>query len=146
MPESPTHESPAAGSIRSDETDLAATHHSLRGKFGCALYGVKWAVRLESNFFVHFFIAAAVIATAAIVQVDLWEWCVLIACIAAVLSTEMFNTAIEQLAKVVTQQHHPIVGRAPDISSAGVLIAAMGSTLIGVLILGRRLMELVGSG
>ena len=117
---------------------------SLRRKFGCALVGCKRGLRSESNFFAHFFIAAIVIAAALVLQASLVEWCLLGLCIAAVLAAEMFNCAIEHLAKAITQERNPLVGTALDISSAAVLISALGASIVGTMVLGNLLAQTLG--
>src|SRR5947208_2743440 len=93
---------------------------SWRHKLRCALRGAKRGVRGESNFFVHLFMAAAVVAAAIVLGADLVDWCLLVLCIATVLAAEMFNCALEHLAKAVTQEHNPHIGNALDIGSAAV--------------------------
>jgi diacylglycerol kinase len=117
---------------------------SLRRKFGCALVGCKRGLRSEGNFFVHFFVAAIVVAVAAVLQASLYEWSLLVLCIAAVLAAEMFNCAIEHLAKAITREHNKLIGTALDISSAGVLVAALGASIVGTLILGNLLGRTLG--
>ncbi|MEE8450671.1 MAG: diacylglycerol kinase [Thermoguttaceae bacterium] len=114
-------------------------------KFRDALRGMKDGVRGQSSFFVHFFIAAAVIATAAVLKIDsLAEWCLLLLCIAVVLTAEMFNSALESLAKAITDRHDPYVKAALDISSAAVLIASIGASVVGTIIFGKWLGTLFG--
>ncbi len=114
-------------------------------KFGDAFRGIKEGVRGESSFFVHIFIAVAVIVTAAVLQIDnLAEWAALLVCITIVLSAEMFNSALESLARAITDQIDPHVGRALDISSAAVLIASMGASVIGTVIFTSRLGMMMG--
>ncbi|MBX7164849.1 MAG: diacylglycerol kinase family protein [Pirellulales bacterium] len=114
-----------------------------RRKFGHAFRGVKTAFRGQSSFFVHYFFAAAVVAAAVVLQVSLVEASVLLLCIAGVLVAEMFNTALEHLAKAVTEEYHPAVKAALDVGSGGVLMAAVGAVLVGLLIFGPRLLALL---
>ena len=116
-----------------------ACRQSLRRKFGCALVGCKRGIRSESNFFVHFFISAVVIAAASVLGASLIEWSLLVLCIASVLAAEMFNCAIEHLAKAVTRHRNTHLGTALDISSAAVLVSAIGAGIVGTLILGNLL-------
>jgi diacylglycerol kinase len=108
-------------------------------KFRCAARGIVWGVRAERNFVVHLSLAAAVVATAVLVRVSLLEWCVLAWCVAVVLSAELFNTAIERLARAFTSEHNDQVRDALDASSGAVLLSALGSATVGGLILGYRL-------
>lgn len=114
-------------------------------KFRDAVHGVKEGVRGQSSFFLHFFIAAAVIATGAVLRVDnLAEWCVLLLCIAIVLTAEMFNSAFESLAKSITHDVDPHVGRALDIGSGAVLIASIGAAVVGTCVFAKWLGRLMG--
>jgi len=114
-------------------------------KFRDAFRGVKDGARGQSSFFVHFFVAAAVIATAAVLKIDnLAEWCLLLLCIIVVLTAEMFNSSLESLAKAITDQHDSHIGMALDISSAAVLIASIGASIVGAIVFGKWLGILVG--
>jgi hypothetical protein len=71
-------------------------------KFADAFRGLSRAVRRQSSFFVHLWVAAAVVAVAAVLRVSLVEWCLLIGAIGIVLVAEIFNTSIESLARALT--------------------------------------------
>lgn len=103
--------------------------------FRDAARGVKIAVRGEVNFFVHLFIAVMAGVAGAIVELSDERWCLYILCVTIVLSAEMFNTAIEHLARAVTREQHPEVRDALDIASGAVLLAAVGAGFVGVLII-----------
>jgi len=112
-------------------------------KFRNAFHGLKEGIRGQSSFFVHFFAAAVVIMTAAILRMKLTEWCLLLLCITIVLAAEMFNSALESLAKAVTDRLDPHVGRALNIGSAAVLIASIGASIVGTIIFGNWLRRLL---
>jgi diacylglycerol kinase len=113
-------------------------------KFRDAFRGLKAGIRGQSSFFVHFFAAAAVVTTAAILEMTRDEWCLLVLCITVVLAAEMFNSALEALSHTVTDQPDPNVGRALNIGSAAVLIAAIGAAVVGAIIFGNWLQDLPG--
>ena len=112
-------------------------------KFYDAGRGCLWGMQGQSSFAVHFVIAVLVIALAAWLRVERWEWVALLLCITAVLCAELFNSAIEDLARAITREQNEHLGRALDIASGAVLIAAVGSAVVGVIILGPRLWELL---
>ena len=103
--------------------------------FRDAMRGVKIAVRGEVNFFVHFFIAVVAGVAGGIVELNDERWCLFILCVTVVLTAELFNTAIEHLARAVTREQHPEVRDALDIASGGVLIASIGAACAGTLII-----------
>lgn len=113
-------------------------------KFRDAFRGVKRGVRGQSSFAVHFFAAAAVVVAGIVVQLDELRWCLLALCIAMVLVAEMFNSALERLARAVDPRYNRQLRDALDVGSAAVLIAAGGAVVVGVIILGRGLLALFG--
>ncbi len=117
---------------------------SWAGKFRDAFRGLIAGVRGQSSFFVHFFATAAVIAAAAVLGVNRYEWSILLLCITVVLVAEMFNSSLESMAKAITGRNHPHLGNSLDIGSAAVLVAAIGAAAVGAIILGHRLGQLLG--
>jgi diacylglycerol kinase len=113
-------------------------------KFGCAGRGIVRSLSTQSSFVVHMLAAIGVLMLAATLRCDWAEWSLLILCITGVLTAEIFNTALERMAKAVTQQQDGHIRDALDMASGAVLIGAIGSAAIGLLIFGRRLAILCG--
>lgn len=113
-------------------------------KFRDAFRGVGRAIRSQSSFAVHLLAAAAVVVAAALLRVSLVGWCLLVAAIGMVLAAEIFNTAIESLARRLGPRRHPRIRDALDVASGGVLCAAATAAVIGVLVLGERAGSLLG--
>jgi diacylglycerol kinase len=113
-------------------------------KFRVAFRGVKLGVRGQTSYFAHLFIAAAVVVASLVLKVSMSEWCVLLLCIAGVLTAEMFNSALEALARAITREHNPEIRDALDMASAAVLMAAIGSAMIGALVFVYRLGLMTG--
>lgn len=112
-------------------------------KFYLAGRGVIQGVWGQSSFAVHIPMAVAVLAVAALLRCPLWQWCLLILCIGMVLSAELANSALEELAAGVSPQENPRVGRALDIASGAVLVASLAASGIGALIFLSQLIEIV---
>ncbi len=96
-------------------------------------------IRTQINARFHLFAATVVVLIGWGLEVSTSEWAVLALCIGSVLAAEAFNTAIEQLGDAVSLQPNERVGRAKDLGSAGVLIAALFSAVAGALIFGPKL-------
>lgn len=115
-------------------------------KFGDAWRGIKLGIRGHSSFFVHFFVAALVLAAGFVLGCDRQEWCVLLGCIGLVLTAELFNSAIETLFhgldNATKQRNHACL----DIAAGAVLWASVTAVLIGCLIFLPRLALLLGVG
>lgn len=112
-----------------------------RDKFRVALRGIKWGVRGHSSFFVHFFFAAMVLAAAAVLGCSALEWCALVGCIGMVLIAELFNSSIETLVRGLDEETRARVWPCLDISSGGVLLAAITASVIGCIIFLPKLAE-----
>ena len=107
-------------------------------KFADAFRGLFRALRSQSSFGVHLPMALLVVAAAAILRVTAVEWGVLLLAIGIVLVAEMFNTALESLAKALQTGPHPRIRDALDIASGAVLLASLLAAAIGLTVLGHR--------
>jgi diacylglycerol kinase len=114
-----------------------------RDKFGDAFRGMKLGIRGHSSFFVHFFFAALVAATALVMRCEIWEWCLLLGCIGFVLTAELFNSAIEALfhgqEPATKARSHACL----DIAAGAVLMASVTALVVGGLVFLNRLAALL---
>ena len=72
------------------------------------------------------------------------DWCWLTVAIMAVWIAESINTAIERVADAVAPEPHPLIRDAKDAAAGAVLTAAIGSVVIGLLVLGPPLLRMLG--
>jgi diacylglycerol kinase len=136
--------SPPGDAARDEAVGAVPRRRTWHDKFRDALRGCRRGIRGQSSFFVHFFAAAAVVAAGVALEVDLVQWCLLALCIAGVLAAEMFNSALEHLARAVKRDRDAELGLALDIGSGAVLLAAAGAATVGAIVFGHRLGVLVG--
>ena len=115
-------------------------------KFADAFRGCSRAFRSQSSFAVHVTVACIVVAAAASFRVTAVEWCLLSLAIGGVLTAEVFNTALESLARGPGSRRHPRLRDALDMASAAVLVAAATAAVVGVVVFGPRLLALFGLG
>ncbi len=108
-------------------------------KFADAFRGLARAVRSQSSFFVHLWVAAAVVAAAAVLRVSVVEWCLLVGAIGVVLVAEVFNTAIESLARALPVGRHPRIRDALDMAGGAVLLSAAAAAVIGAIVFLHRI-------
>jgi diacylglycerol kinase (ATP) len=97
----------------------------------------------QSSFAVHLVAAAAAVALAALLRVSAVEWAVLALAIGGVLAAEIFNTAMESLARGPGSRRHPRLRDALDIAAAGVLVAAATAVAVGAAVFGPRILALL---
>jgi diacylglycerol kinase len=117
-------------------------------KFRDAFRGVMIGVQGQSSFRVHIVFAGLVVVAAAALRLGLLPWCALLLCITTVLVAEMFNSALERLAKAIRREYDPMIRDALDIASAAVLVAAVGAAIVGATIFvyqGATIFHLGGS-
>ena len=106
--------------------------------------GVVRAVRSQSSFAVHLPAAAAVVAAGLFVGCGPLEWALLAIAIGGVLAAELFNTAIESLARAIGVGRHPRIRDALDMAGGAVLLASLAAAVVGVIVLGGRAARLAG--
>ncbi len=104
--------------------------------FRCAGRGVRLMLRSQHNAWLHAIASCCVLVVGGLCVLTAAEWCWIILAIMAVWTAEALNTALEFLADVASPEFHPLVGHAKDVAAGGVLISAIGSAMIGVLVLG----------
>ncbi len=109
---------------------------SMLKSFRHAVRGAARLIARERNARIHLAATLAVVLLALWLRVSPGEWCWLIGASALVWTAEALNTAIELLGDATSGgSDHPLVGKAKYVAAAGVLLAAMGAALIGVIIL-----------
>jgi len=116
--------------------------HSLR----CALAGVACALHTQANMRFHLLAAVLVLLAGAFFRLPPGDFALLVLAIFLVLTAEMFNTAVEKTVDLVTDEYHPLARAAKDVAAGAVLLAALGSVIIGLLVFLPRLAEMLGAG
>jgi diacylglycerol kinase len=102
--------------------------------FGYAFKGMAYAARTQLNFRVHLLAMFVAIGLGFYLHISTAEWCWIVACVAAVLTTELLNTAIEILVDLVSPGYNEKAGRIKDVSAAAVLITAIFAAIVGAII------------
>jgi diacylglycerol kinase len=114
---------------------------SLPKSFACAFSGLRYALRTQRNAWIQSAAGAAVLVLAGVCNVSPAEWAVLVLTIAAVLTAEVGNTAVEALVDLVSPERHELARIAKDSAAGAVLLLAIASAAIGAIILGPPLYE-----
>ena len=108
-----------------------------------AFVGIWTMLKSQHNAWVHACATVAVVAAGLVFGVTPAEWCWLVLAIMAVWAAEALNTAFEFLADVASPEFHPTVKHSKDVAAGAVLIAAMGSVIIGLIVLGPHVLALI---
>ena len=107
---------------------------SLPKSFSHALDGLFSVIRNERNFRIHICMAVYVAIFSVVGKVGVPTFLKFLICIGAVMSAELFNTAIELLCDVVCSEYNGNIKKIKDISAAAVLILAIFSAILGLMV------------
>lgn len=110
--------------------------------FGFAFEGVFEVMKSQANFKIHLLAASIAILAGYYFNISTIEWCIIIGCIALVLSAETFNTAIEHLTNLVTPEYHFLAKKTKDAAAGAVLLIAIGVAIIGIIIFFPKILAL----
>jgi len=112
--------------------------------FKNARKGMRLALKSEINIRVHLCIAMVVIAMAFLLNFSVTKMCILLLTIGFVIVSEMVNSAIEfSLDAVFHNKYSKLVGMAKDIAAGAVMVASVIAVVIGVLLFGSALLDMI---
>jgi diacylglycerol kinase len=123
---------------------MLAEFFRLRARsFRYAFAGWWHVIRTQKNAWIHAVISVAVIIVGLWLRLPARDWAVLVLAIAMVWMGEFLNTSLEAVVDLASPELHPLAKVGKDVGAAAVLIAALASVIIGLLILGPPLWEMV---
>jgi diacylglycerol kinase len=103
--------------------------------FKNARKGMRLTLKSERNIRVHFFVAILVLIAAFCLDFSITKFCIIILAVAAVISAEMMNSAIEfSLDAIFHNKYSRMVGMAKDIAAGAVMVVTISAVIIGVLL------------
>jgi diacylglycerol kinase (ATP) len=110
-----------------------------------AIAGIRVMIASQQNAWIHAAATLIVVAVSWSFGLTKAEWCWIILAIISVWTAEALNTAFEFLTDVASPEFHPVAAKAKDVAAGAVLITALGSILIGLLILGPYVLAKVNA-
>jgi len=113
---------------------LSRRRGSLLTSFNFAFDGIVHALRTERNMWIHFGIAALVLIAALFFALTRLEVIALLVAISFVVIPEMFNTAVEHIVDLITDEDDPRAKIAKDVAAGAVLIAAVNAIAVAYLV------------
>lgn len=99
-----------------------------------AFQGIKDSFDGQSNIKIQGFIAIIVLIASFLLKLSGTEWILLLLTIGVVLTSEMFNSAIETTVNLYCPQENVLAKRAKDIAAGAVLTISFIALLIGLII------------
>ncbi|MCB9447143.1 MAG: diacylglycerol kinase family protein [Flavobacteriales bacterium] len=106
--------------------------------FRYAFAGIKALIRDEHNARIHLVATLCAVAAGFYFRISSFEWMAVAIAVGLVFITEAINTAIEQLADVVSPGKNDRIGRIKDIAAAAVLLSAITAAVIGLIVFGPK--------
>lgn len=116
----------------------------LVNSFKYAFTGIKTAYLGEQNLRIHTVMAILVIICGFLFKISYMEWLICLVLIALVLMAEFFNTSIEYVVDLTSPGINDLAKAAKDVASAGVLVMAIISAVIGLIIFVPKIIFVIG--
>ena len=111
--------------------------------FGHAFRGLKVLVQSQRNARIHAVATILAVAAGMLARISPTEWVLIVLAVLCVWATEALNTSIEFLIDRLAPELHPVAARAKDVAAGAVLIAAIGSLLVGALVFGPHVLQML---
>ena len=99
-----------------------------------AVEGIWHALKNNRNLRIVTFLGALVVLLGLYCQITSLEMVIVIVAILLVILSEMVNTSLEEMVNLITNEHKKEAKIAKDVSAGMVLVAALGSVIIGSII------------
>lgn len=115
--------------------------HSRLQAIRFALSGCWYILRTQPNAWIHAFFTVIIFLMAIFLELPPGDFSILVLTFCLVWFTEAINTSIEVIVDLISPQKHPFAKAAKDVGAAAVLIAAAGSVIVGLLLLGPPLAQ-----
>ncbi|MFI5187252.1 MAG: diacylglycerol kinase family protein [Chitinophagales bacterium] len=109
--------------------------------FRYAFRGLNAFFAGQHNAFIHLLMTIAAFIAAIFFSISKTEVIAIIIAAGFVWAAELFNTAIEKLADLVSKDFHPGIKFVKDVSAAAVLLSALAAFLTGAIIFLPKLLS-----
>lgn len=119
--------------------------HSLLKSFQYAYFGLRYCLRTQRNMRLHFLLAILVSLCGIAFEISMSEWIALIITFSLVITSEMFNTAIEQAVDLVTEEWSEKAKIAKDVAAGAVMVNAAAAIFVGFQVFFDRIAEVIVS-
>ena len=107
-------------------------------KFVDSFNGLKLALSHKAVI-TQFILGVMAIIGGLIIRLDYYEWLAFIICITMVISSEIFNTAIEKIGDYLNLEKDERIKVIKDLSSAAVLVNSFGALVVCIFVIIRRI-------
>ncbi|MDY0077002.1 MAG: diacylglycerol kinase family protein [Bacteroidales bacterium] len=102
--------------------------------FSYAFNGLKLLLKEEHNSWIHLFAAFCVVIAGFIFDLSAFEWIAIVFAIGLVVTLELINSAIENIADFVSPEKQAKIKKVKDLAAAAVLVGAVTALVVGLII------------
>lgn len=102
--------------------------------FTYAFNGLRILFKEEHNARIHFIAAIGVIAFGFYFEIKNLEWLAILFSIGFVITMEIINTALENLADFVSPEKHEQIKKVKDLAAAAVFVSAVVALIVGLMV------------
>jgi diacylglycerol kinase (ATP) len=111
--------------------------------FRDAINGFGTLLMYEHNARIHLAVLVIVIIAGILLRISRADWLAIMFVSGLVIISECFNTAVEYLSDLITDEQNENIRKAKDVAAAGVLISAAISVITGLIIFIPELLRLI---
>lgn len=111
--------------------------------FKYAWTGLVTAFKTEKNFRIHLIIGIFVLLFSFIMQLNKFEWLIIVISITVVIITELINSVIERLIDYLKPEKNINAKEIKDMSAGFVFIAATSAVITGSIIFVPKIIEMI---
>lgn len=111
--------------------------------FKNAFEGLRYALRTQKNAWIHLLATIIAIILGIWLKIDLIEWALIILCFAIVWGAELFNTSIETVFDLISEDHSPRIKIGKDLGAGAVLVASVAALIISFIIFLPKIIPLL---
>lgn len=112
--------------------------------FKFAINGIRLLIMKEHNARVHLVVGILVLVGGVVLELSPIEFSLIVICIGFVFISELFNTSVEAIADFVEPKWNTKIGEIKDYAAGAVLVSALISVVVGLIIFGPKLLNLLG--
>lgn len=109
--------------------------------FGFAFNGLKILFREEQNSRIHIIAMILTILAGIYFGISIIEWIIVLFAIGLVITMEIVNTSIENIADYITPEKCKTIKKIKDLGAAGVLVSSLTALAIGIIIFIPKLLS-----
>ncbi|MBZ0242900.1 MAG: diacylglycerol kinase family protein [Bacteroidales bacterium] len=109
--------------------------------FSFAFNGLRLLLKEEHNSWIHLSAAICVVIAGFVFNISAFEWIAIVFAIGLVITLELINSSIENIADFVSPDKHDKIKKVKDLAAAAVLISAVTALVVGLIVFIPKILD-----